>query len=437
MPSDIAEFVMHQPLFDQHDHHVGFEEFARRAWTADDLIGYAGGDLFTAAGPRPGPHEDPSQLDGLFPQYVSSGLGESLWPRIRNTGYARAVSLGCRELFGLDYIPGNWPDIQEALGDLVRSIPPAELYDEWVGRRSNIRWVIEDDLQAGQRVRADQFPDWYRFTLRWDALFSPAGPQTIRAVEQRSGRSVHSPAEMAAAVQAVLDEAIASGKLAGMKIGMAYQRDLAVAEPSEREADEAFRKVAAGPSDARPVGAPDHPGRPLGDWLFHRVMARADAEDLPVQVHTGYLAGIWHSPERARAALLVPVFRKYRRVRFDVFHGSFPYTSELGALAKNFPNVWPDLCWTWAMSPAAAQWALAEWLDEVPYTRIFAFGSDTFFPACTVGYTLQARAAIAGVLERKVAEGAFDVPLAREVASAIMLDNGRRFFALDGQAPRP
>ena len=56
--------------------------------------------------------------------------------------------------------------------------------------------------------------------------------------------------------------------------------------------------------------------RALGDYMFHRVMERASDEDIPVQIHTGYLAGTWGSLAGTPARLLIPVFEKFRRVRF-------------------------------------------------------------------------------------------------------------------------
>nr|NIO14568.1 amidohydrolase [Xanthomonadales bacterium] len=58
-------------------------------------------------------------------------------------------------------------------------------------------------------------------------------------------------------------------------------------------------------------------------------------------MHTGYLWGHWGLLLGANASLLLPIFEKYRRVRFDLMHASWPWTSELGAIAKNYPNVYP------------------------------------------------------------------------------------------------
>ena len=171
-------------------------------------------------------------------------------------------------------------------------------------------------------------------------------------------------------------------------------------------------------------------GRPLGDYMFHKLIQRAADDDIPVQIHTGYMAGNWQGLDGTRATLLVPIFEKYRRVRFDLFHASWPWTSQLGAIAKNYPNVWPDMCWAWAMNPSETARALSEWLDGVPFNKIFAYGADTNLPWCNVGYSLQAKRGIANVLEDKIAKGFVSEATAREIADRIMLENGKTFYGL-------
>ena len=84
------------------------------------------------------------------------------------------------------------------------------------------------------------------------------------------------------------------------------------------------------------------------------------------------------------------------------------------------------------MNPAEAERALEGWLDAVPFTKIFGFGSDTGLPWCVVGYALQARIGIANVLERRVLSGIYSEADAREVADHLMLLNGEAFFGLQG-----
>ena len=130
----------------------------------------------------------------------------------------------------------------------------------------------------------------------------------------------------------------------------------------------------------------------------------------------------------------MPVFQRYRKVRFDVFHAAWPYSELLGTIGKSFPNVWVDMCWAWAMNPAQMERVLEEWLAAVPHNKIFAFGADTGTPFCTLGYAIQARAGIANVLERKVQTGEYDLKTARQVARRIMHGNAREFYSMTDEA---
>jgi predicted TIM-barrel fold metal-dependent hydrolase len=254
-------------------------------------------------------------------------------------------------------------------------------------------------------------------------------------LQKATGIEVLSLGRLVDAMNASIDAFMASGRLAAIKIGIAYRRDLSVTNPTTHEAELAFNRIRSRKSyheglqqNAAAVNAGE--ARPLADYLFHRLIERANDEDLPVQIHTGYLAGNWGSLAGTKALHLLSLFDTYRRVRFDVFHASWPWTSELGAIAKNYPNVYPDMCWAWTMNPAQSERALCEWLDAVPYTKIFAYGADTNYPWCNAGYAIQARKGIARVLEQKVADGHFSEATAREVAAAIMVGNGERFYRL-------
>lgn len=360
------------------------------------------------------------------------------WPKMRVTGYGRAVTLTSRELFGLEYAPENFDAITEALQDSIRGRSAEEVYHYFVHEKAHNRWTIQDGkfrCDTKDALKEGQFPDSYRFAFRFDALLDITDAQPIDTLECFLDRSIHTLEQLVSGVNEAIDRFRATGKLAALKIGMAYRRDLTVFDPTRAEAEAAFNRIrsrkAFWDGVQQNTGALDAAaGRALGDFLFHALVQRAADEDLPVQIHTGYLAGNWGSLAGTKALNLIPIFDKYRNVRFDLFHASWPWASELGAIAKNYPNVWADMCWAWAMNPTECARALSEWLDGVPFNKIFAYGADTGLPWCNVGYSLQAKIGIARVLEEKIEAGYMDEATAREVASAIMLENGEEFYRL-------
>ena len=429
MTPSIREFVMNHPLFSHHDHHRNFEEFekARSGYDFKSLLGYAGADLTTAAGARPAERPD------------EQARVAALWPKIRTTGYGRGVSLGCTELFDLDYSVENFPAITEALRSVIEGKSPAEVYDYFVRDKANNRWILQDGyFRPGHEsmLEKEMYADYYRFAWRMDDLFAITDAGPIDTLARATGADILTLDDLVKAMNADIDIFKATGKLASLKVGIAYQRDLVVGDPTHHEAERAFSRIRNRKTfhdgiqqNSGAVSALE--ARPLADYMLHRLLQRANDEDLPVQIHTGYLAGNWGSLGGTKASNLIPVFEKYRRVRFDVFHASWPWASELGVIAKNYPNVHPDMCWAWTMNPAECERALSEWLDGVPFNKIFGYGADTGLPWCNVGYSIQARIGIARVLEQKMEAGYFSQATAEEVASAIMLKNGEEFYGLD------
>jgi predicted TIM-barrel fold metal-dependent hydrolase len=164
--------------------------------------------------------------------------------------------------------------------------------------------------------------------------------------------------------------------------------------------------------------------RPLHDYLLHTYIQRANDEDIPVQIHTGYLAGIQRDLRNINPMQLIPLLLRYRNTRFDLFHAGWPYTEEMGAIGKNYPNVWISLCWAWTMNPIAVERALDSWLDCVPYNKIIGFGGDAKHPLAVYGYAIQAREGLARVFEKRIERGDMDEVLAKDAARAIMLTNG-------------
>jgi predicted TIM-barrel fold metal-dependent hydrolase len=428
MSSEVHDFVMNHPMFSHHDHHCHFKEFEEKRldYDAASLLGYAIADIETAAGPKSNGESSAKERIAAY------------WPRISTTGYGRAVTIACEALFDSDYSADNFGMVTDKLQSTLSDKSAAEVYDYFVKEKANVTWVLQDGYFAPGNedlLQHEVYPDYYRFAWRMDELFSITDATPIELLERVTGITVHTLPQLVEAMNANIDRFRETGRLAAFKLGIAYARDLVVGEPTTHEAELAFDRIRnpkafhegiqqnGGAVNAREL-------RALSDYMIHRLLQRASDEDIPVQVHTGYLAGNWGSLAGTKALHLIPVFERYREVRFDVFHASWPWTSELGAIAKNYPNVYPDMCWAWAMNPTESERTLAEWLDGVPFNKIFAFGADTGLPWCEVGYSIQARLGIARVLEKKVRKGFFSEATAREVASAIMLENGERFHGI-------
>ncbi|MCW3978385.1 MAG: amidohydrolase, partial [Candidatus Bathyarchaeota archaeon] len=228
-----------------------------------------------------------------------------------------------------------------------------------------------------------------------------------------------------------------AGKIVGVKIGLAYSRPIRFEKVPFSEAEEAFNeiyrtkrfKVNDTPEVWKMV--PDPVGvdlRPMQDYLVHAMIGEAERRGLPVQIHTGLQEGNENILSNSNPELLVNLFMEYKDARFDIFHGSWPYCGELGALAKNFPNVYIDMCWMHIISPSRSRTALSDWLDEVPANKILGFGGDYLFVEGAYGHSVIARENIAKVLASKVDDGVYTIERAKKYASWLLRENASRLF---------
>ncbi len=438
--NDIVPFVMQHPMFGAHAHIQSIPEWAATEPTYASLCGYTMADLLTAAGPLPLGQAD---ILGHLEGDAHSRRYFQLWRSTRFTGYARATELACRDLLGVEYVEENADAVGEALGRLIGDDPAAS-YRDLLTNKANLRWMIRDPMETLDFATEAMFPaDFVRFTVRCDAWMHLSNRAAVVEIEAVGDRSIHSLADLVEAMQQYISVRLATGRVTCFKMAMPYYRGLDIAEPTTHEAEAAFGRimnVKVGPTiDMAPqthgVWSISHPSaeqvRPLQDYLVHQMIRRAEAEGLPLQLHTGYLAGNYGVLNHTRAMDLVPLLIRYPRVRFDLFHAGWPYVEEHAVIGKQFPNVWLNMCWMWAMNPATAERALDSWLACVPHTKILGYGGDTGNPVCEYGYAQQAREGIARVLSRRIERGDFSPAEAREVATAILLENGCRLHGLE------
>jgi len=167
----------------------------------------------------------------------------------------------------------------------------------------------------------------------------------------------------------------------------------------------------------------------LEDFMFHWICKKSIELDLPIQIHTGYLAGNGNNLENGRPTKLNNLFLKFREARFSLFHGGYPWTGEFAALGKMFPNVYLDLVWLPQISREAAVKGLDEMLDCVPYNKFF-WGGDCHYIEESTGSLEFGKSVVAEVLAKRMDRGLMTEDLAKDVAQKIFRDNALRFFKL-------
>jgi len=263
-------------------------------------------------------------------------------------------------------------------------------------------------------------PDFFKKVLRYGSdILTVSDVSTLKKFEKRFNKSFKKLCDLDSFLDEFTETAYKTGNLVGLKIAVAYARNLTFEDVCFDDANTVFADIL----NEKKVDA-----KPLSDYLIHNIFKRAEKLNIPVQIHTGFLAGCWQDVSGTNPSQLIPVFQKYKNVKFDVFHAGWPFSELLGSIGKSFPNVWLDMCWAWAMNPVQMERILDEWLSCVPCSKIFAFGADTWSPFTALGYAEQARNGIANVLEKKMKSNEYDLETAKFVAERIMNKNAEEFF---------
>jgi hypothetical protein len=167
----------------------------------------------------------------------------------------------------------------------------------------------------------------------------------------------------------------------------------------------------------------------LEDYVFHHIIQQSIMLDLPIQIHTGYLAGNNSRLDNGQPMKLLNLFLKYPKARFSLFHGGYPWTGDFVAIGKNFTNVHLDLVWLPQISKTEAISTLHGMLDAVPYNKIM-WGGDVSWIDDTIGSLELAKEVVATVLAERVNRGWITEELAIEIAGRIFSDNATDFFRL-------
>jgi len=381
------------------------------------LSHYFSSDLVSAGLPpdRLKAAQDPSQ--DLMKRWE---LVEPYWHAARSTGYGRSLDIAARDLYGMDGVG------RETLGALNEAFLAGRAkgghYEYVLKQKSRIAIsVLNTDLTCDRRYFVS-VSDLYDFVL-------PRKRAQVEELGRKAGVRVHRLEDWEEAMRVTLDKALTDGAV-GLKCALAYERPLHFEKVDRTAAEQQFNDIFS------EWNSPDwrdnyRPGKALQDYMMHSILREADRRGLTFQFHTGIQEGSGNVIHHSNPTLMSNLFLEYGNVKFDLFHMSYPYLMELGNLAKNFPNVFIDMCWGHIISPEAARRGLVEWLDVVPANKISAFGGDYCFVDGIYGHQYLARHNVAAALAQKVADGSFDLARAKEIARWVLVDNPVRLFGLE------
>jgi uncharacterized protein len=429
--SRLHEQILAIPVIDCHEHMNGPE--ARPPYKepiASIIDGYSMCDLQSAAIGLGLSLRDVEKLaNHEIPTDEKWSVFEQVWRASQHTAYLRVVKLTLKNVYGEESMTREALDrVSAKLADQTEAV-----YFETI-EKAGIRLLLTDTLAKwsspnrlaaflkGEKVYPQNFkpliplPDFHPTTL----------VDLIPWIESLSDSVITSLDEFLEAVFEIFHKAKERG-VVGIKDQSAYGRNLSYDLVPAGEAEKLFNQLLSDPRNS--LGWPG--SKPLNDFLFHQYMRFARDLDLPVQIHTGHMAGIYNRVDKANAVHLATVLELHREVRFDLFHGNWPYLDDYLFLGKNYPNVALDLCWLHIIDPQYAHELLSRAVFSVPHTKVHGFGGDFGdAPEFVAGHLQIAREVIAGALADLVERGWLEESEALQIAADWLFNNPNRFFRL-------
>jgi len=160
------------------------------------------------------------------------------------------------------------------------------------------------------------------------------------------------------------------------------------------------------------------------DYMIFHLCERAGELGIPVQIHTG-LGNL----NKSAPIYLRELIAALPGVKFDIFHGGFPWTDDMLALLHKYNNVWTDLCWLPLVNLSMARRFVREALEVCGAHRML-WGCDTWTSEESYGALLAGRDAIATALAAMREDGTISDDYAFYIAKRVWRDNGMELYGL-------
>ena len=365
--------------------------------------------------------ENGEDRDALFDELLP------LLRKTQNTTYYQSIFTAFRDLHGLEGNQLDKENLQAASESVTKAYSREDWYSHVIRDKCNIKCMLRDMgyMIANEDfvtpiVRMDCFLMLRHRKLlpKWIERAAPVYGPYISEIEYRD--NVHSLDDYLGLIDSEFHRALEFGTV-GIKIGIAYERTLQFDKVSVEDANRVFMLP-----DEKTTWADI---KTFQDFIIFRIIELATKHNLPVQIHTGVLAGGKAVLANSNPLHLSNIFLEYPETRFDVFHGAFPFMGEMGSLALMFPNVHLDMCWLPLISYTSFKNALSEWLCYVPAGN-FLWGGDCSSAEGIYGAVYMMRKGLSEVLADKIEQGLLDEELALDIASKILHDNAQELFRL-------
>lgn len=409
------------------------------------------------------PHYASSDLvsSGMAPEILEEirGVSEDIearwrkfkpyWEKIKNTNFCKTLLIAVRDLFDIDGITDS--TYQELSHKIADSNKPG-WYRKVLKDKANIEVCILDylplEVRENRAPRIEQMvdvavsmgayltqrkrkvphldPEFFLPVAKFDGIVSIRTLGELRALEVAYNKHIHCLSDLLSILDEAFEEEVDRG-VVGVKTTLAYGRTLKYDKVSNHEAELLFNRIFSHLGE----GLSWRETKPLQDFLMHQVIRRAIDYDLPIQIHTGFQEGAGNIITNSRPSDLLNLFVEYNRAVFILFHAGYPYVGEVTTIAKNFPNVYADLCFLAVLSPSLYKKTLEVWLEMLPGSKILGFGGDYIIVEGAYAQARIVRECVSEVMAKKVEEKYFTEEEVVDLMKQILNRNAKHLFHLD------
>ncbi len=425
----LKTYADHIRVINTHEHQRWCEENAKMHQKLSHLVqaAYLGADVVSAGGSR----IEEELLDSMSMEEYWKINGEAL-DRCRNTSYYSHFIAGFQKLY-------DFPDAYFKASNVGKLSAAIEKnysdYRSWFHKaftKAGYELMFLDQYWNTMNTEIDREHYALVFNINllvYSAMGIPVAGGNIPIVNGMASEEsfdIQNLDDYLNYCDLLLKRNLDSGAVC-LKNAMAYGRSIHY-EKVPREEAEALYARSPGELDKVEI-------QKIQDFVFHWIIGKSVEYGLPVQIHTGYLAGNGNTLDNGHPSKLNNLFLEHPDARFVLFHGGYPWTGEFASFGKMFPHVYLDLVWLPQISRERAVQSLDEMLDLVPYNKFF-WGGDCAFIEESTGSLEFGRSVVAEVLARRMARGLLSEEIAREIMDAIFRENAIRVFALEERLGR-
>lgn len=421
----IREAIDRQEVVDTHEHLMDFNTLVQERFRNGPpdftlLLGHYPYDDLVSAGMEESSLKTIAKIE--LPVLEKWKAIASYWKAASNTANNRSVLIAARDLYGINKIDSSTiGQLSEKISKAYRQ--PEKWFFQVLKERCRIKYILLDSYWGWDNYTYGD-PVMFKSVKRFDNFIVLDSKEGLENLAHWSGSGINTLDDLEQALKTAFRAAIDSGFVAVKH--MLVHRDMFYQNASKVKAQEIFDKL-KNSVHGLPVGDV----KPLQDYMMHRMLDLAGMHGIPVQIHTGMGAGTGGNIiEHTKPTHMINLFQQHPDVTFILFHGAYPYGSEVASLAKNFQNVFIDMCWLYILSPSFSERYLHEWLEMVPANKLMAFGGDYQYVEGTYSHLVMAKQVVSKVLIDKVSAGYFSEEEAIKIAKMILHDNAIQVFDL-------